>query len=162
MRTFCVKLTVIALKCNDRCEQQQKIPKTRQSRDSNGVVSSSGAARLRRKFCPDGLNVGAFPDERTSSTAAPGRPLRPGQSPPRQTDSLDCFARLAPAARPAPPRQTDFLDRCCGPAGPCGPDPTSLIHPFIHPLPPLGDPSPALSGRSQSLSCLRQDPPPLG
>jgi hypothetical protein len=36
----------------------------------------------------------------------------------------------------------------------------SLIHPFIHPLPPLGDPSPALSGRSQSLCGLRQDPPP--
>ena len=31
-----------------RCEQRRKIPGTRQSRDSDGVVSSSGAARLRR------------------------------------------------------------------------------------------------------------------
>ena len=40
-----------------RCEWRRKISGTRQSRDSDGVVSSSGAARLRRWCCPDGLDV---------------------------------------------------------------------------------------------------------
>ena len=126
-------------------------------------------------------------DERPSSTAAaPGRgPFGPAGAPTTGPPCLlphpagPCGRPLRPpGAHPPPPRTP--RDRRLHQSQPLwwgahlwqSSPLFSLLstHSIFHlpyltstiPYPPIGDPSPALSGRSRSLCGLRQDPPPPG